>query len=394
MMPPSPSLAPVPSPYLRSIIPFTPLPLPALFPSSPFPLSPPFPYLSSPPLSLFSSPLFLFLISVGEPLGLVWSAKWINGGASGRVVSTGYNGKIKLWDANTRGELTTYTQPRGENYGIWDMDVQPNTNNAFIVGQYGMLRGLDLETSQFFWDTTLSKCHIWNLCCYWPQNLIVTSSQDSSVRLWDTRQPTTVGGFRPDTGRDGGDGGESAKMDYQPFGVFRAAQQLTHLSCYEGRDNILIGGNSEGVISFWDIRSTKKKLLEFNSTNWYPECHFWSEPLTLQNSSTRAMKIDGTKMLLSDQNSNVCLYFLEDILTKNLTKPTPSFVIPQCAANRMAITDSMAILGLRDGGLTVLDFKQEEHFSETLEKIGKNFLQIIETTTPTTTEEDPSCLLM
>lgn len=97
-----------------------------------------------------------------------------------------------------------------------------------------MLKCVDVQSGRFSFEKRstftwvrnvniqVNSCSTWNIVGLWSNNLFATSSQDSTIKFWDTRENKAIG-------------------------TIKAEEQLTHLCHYTGRENLLVGGNSDGT---------------------------------------------------------------------------------------------------------------------------------------------------
>jgi len=76
----------------------------------------------------------------------------------------------------------------------------------------------------------VSKSFVWNFVPMWYRHMFLTSSQDSVIRFWDERT-------------------------HKFISRYKAEEQLSHVECDEEHwPNLLVGGNNQGSVYFWDVR--------------------------------------------------------------------------------------------------------------------------------------------
>jgi len=224
--------------------------------------------------------------------------------------------------------------------GIWAIRKHPSLEVLYTVGSDGTLNELDLVTGEVRLRRKVSTSNVWNLVPFWDKNLIFTSSQDSYIQGWDLRSDRRVARFKVD-------------------------EQLTHLRSHESWCNTLIGGNSEGLVSFWDPRLLVDALdapkLQ-TSMSFYPN-------------TIREIALDGSKLIVSTVDKSASIGNMESIFQK---PPQQLHLFPDLEANCIALTSTNLICGTRNGEIKNINYSKEGSFAETVENAVKLVSQSIE----------------
>ncbi|ETO35339.1 WD-40 repeat protein [Reticulomyxa filosa] len=134
---------------------------------------------------------------------------------------------IRLWDVETSKSLHIFN---GHEDDVWCVDISPlqsnsnNSNDKNNIGHTDYVKNVKYGSNELF-------------------NLILSDSNDTSVRLWDIRsgQQNQVFNGHLDI---------VTSVDYTPFKIKNNI----------GNSNVICSGSWDNTIRFWDIRSNRNEL--------------------------------------------------------------------------------------------------------------------------------------
>jgi len=216
---------------------------------------------------------------LGTHSSLIWVAHFLEGGS--KVVSSGHDSKIKIWNLDPNLPNPSMREvPNNHLGGIWE--IRNRDGKFYTTGNDGMLRCIEVETGQEIHNWNVTRSFVWNLLPLWSRNLLVASSQDSTMHFFDYRMG-------------------------QCIGRIQGEEQLTQIKNPElSWPDLLLGGNTQGTVNVWDIRSvTSRRTLPAA----LPSVATLSFP-----SSVRDLAVDGQKCVVIGKEHKMGVFGMKQLV--------------------------------------------------------------------------------
>jgi WD40 repeat protein len=285
--------------------------------------------------------------NIGKHAWMVWNVQFT--ADSQRVVSCGYDKTVRMWNINpvekmNRKQLPNFDVELADIFrpirvlrdvhenNVWDFKLSSDDKTLFTCGGDGFCKQWDFETGQQI--LSYNHCNnlkqsLYNIRALWDKNLLISGSQDCTVKLWD---------FRTD----------------QPVHVLKIEHPVYSLESNPLWEHLFITGNQNGGIEFWDMRKA------INSSD-YSSIHKMASVQLPGGSEEYCMRVDSTKFFCSAHRQYILQCDMFKILQDRQDFASAQQLADKSVLNSIYTFDVSAdklVAGCK-GELTLLDFSLE-----------------------------------
>ncbi|HHG85632.1 MAG TPA: NACHT domain-containing protein, partial [Bacteroidetes bacterium] len=235
-----------------------------------------------------------------------------------RLVSSGEDGMVCLWDASTGEGLETFNGHEGS---IHSVEFSPDGSRLASGGTDGIVRLWDAATGE---ELKIFKGHLDSVysVVFSPDGIrLASGGEDSTVRLWDITTGEELGLFKGHKGSvrsvvfspdgtqlaSGGEDGTLRLWDIatgEELKIFKGHLDSVYSVAFSADGNRLASGGFDGILRLWDA-TTGEMLGVFKGHKAW----IWSVAFSPDGTRLASGGFDGTVRLWSAVTSEMLVLF-------------------------------------------------------------------------------------